>query len=73
MEFYVKKTTHLGFTLIEGISNNSMIIGITAGIEKSGIYYELEQYRVQHSLLGSGVEPGSIYTVVLYTSRRKYL
>lgn len=50
-----------------------MIIGITAGIEKSGIYYELEQYRVQHSLLGSGVEPGSIYTVVLYTSRRKYL
>lgn len=41
-----------------------MIIGIMAGIEKSGIYYELEQYRVQHSLLGSGFEPGSIYTVV---------
>lgn len=50
-----------------------MIIGIMAGIEKSGIYYELEQYRDQHSLLGSGFEPGSIYTVVLYTSRRKYL
>lgn len=49
-----------------------MIIGIMAWIEKSDIYDE-EQYRVQHSLLGSGFEPGSTYNVILYNSRRKHL